>query len=70
MSSAGHVKADKSRYSKLVFNKYGDRYFLASAWTRSDGSIIQRSKRECLVRNEMAATKRVAEVAEIAAVNR
>ena len=63
-------KADKSRPAKLVFNKYGDQYFLQSAWTGSDGSIIQRSKRERLVRKEMAATRGVAEVVEIAAVNR
>lgn len=70
MSYAGHGKADKSRPTKLVFNKYGDQYFLQSAWTGSDGSIIQRSKRERLVRKEMAATRGVAEVVEIAAVNR
>ena len=70
MSYAAQGKADTSRPTKLVFDKYGDQYFLQSAWTGSDGSIIQRSKRERLVRKEMAATRGVAEVVEIAAVRR
>ena len=42
--------------SKLVFNKYGNQYFLSQVWIsgRSSGAELTRSTRERLLQHEMA----------------
>ena len=51
------VKArDFQQESRLVFNKYGDQYFLSQVWTsgRNDGEELARTRRERLLQREMA----------------
>ena|SRR5438045_807254 len=42
--------------SRLVFNRYGDRYFLSQLWIagRSNGEELTKASRERLLRSEMA----------------
>ena len=42
--------------SKLVFNKYGDQYFLSQVWIsgRSSGAEVAKTSRERLLQHEMA----------------
>jgi len=42
--------------SKLVFNKYGDQYFLSQVWIsgRSSGAEVAKTSRERLLQREMA----------------
>lgn len=50
-----------SRRSRMVFNKYGERYFLASIWdARGEGRILPQSASERSVRRETASIKKVA----------
>jgi hypothetical protein len=60
--------------SRLVFNRYGDQYFLAAAWMQGgQGHVLVKSHRERSLRNELAQNGRpvapaaVTVVAEIAA---
>jgi hypothetical protein len=48
---------DIQQDSKLVFNKYGDQYFLAQVWVagRTNGDELAKTSRERLRRREIAA---------------
>jgi len=47
---------DIQEQSKLVFNRYGDQYFLSQLWIagRSNGEELTKASRERLLRSEMA----------------
>ena len=47
---------ERQETSKLVFNRYGDQYFLAQVWTsgRVSGHGLQKSRKERLAEREMA----------------
>lgn len=66
------AKAGQSKHAKLVFNKYGDQYFLVSIWEGGrEGRALHRSGSERRVRRELASTKSgEPEVVLIAAVTR
>jgi hypothetical protein len=51
----------QSRRSRLVFNRYGERYFLASIWdSKGEGRILPQSADERSVRSETASIKNAA----------
>ena len=54
--------------SKLVFNKYGDQYFLSQVWIsgRSYGDELVKNRRERLLQREMAKSKAKVEAIAIA----
>lgn len=43
-----------SEKGKLVFRRYGNRYFLAEIWTAGEGQKLRKSKEEKAIENEMA----------------
>jgi hypothetical protein len=49
-------RRDIQAESKLVFNKYGDQYFLSQVWIagRTDGQELTKTSRERLLQREMA----------------
>ncbi|HEY0080155.1 MAG TPA: hypothetical protein VGB73_16210 [Pyrinomonadaceae bacterium] len=62
MASTRVVEATRtSRRSRMVFNKYGERYFLASIWdSRGEGRILPQSAGERNARRETASIKNAA----------
>src|SRR5207253_2417823 len=49
------VASGKSREAKLVFHKYGQRYFLAEVWSaQNDGRELNKSRQEKATEKEMA----------------
>jgi hypothetical protein len=40
-------------YGRLIFHKYGDQYFFASAWAGGEGKQVPQSKRERRLRKEL-----------------
>jgi hypothetical protein len=55
---------ERASASKLVFNRYGDRYFLSEFWTagRANGRKLIKSGEERALEREAAQTQRVAVV--------
>jgi len=50
--------------AKLVFNRYGDRYYFSQAWLAADntGMQVSRSRSEKATANELASIKRATEI--------
>jgi hypothetical protein len=50
--------------AKLVFNRYGDRYYLSQAWLAADntGMQVRKSRSEKATANELASIKRATEM--------
>jgi hypothetical protein len=44
---------ERPSYGRLVFHKYGDQYFFASAWAGDEGKQVSQSKRERRLRKEL-----------------
>lgn len=61
-------RRDIQDQSKLVFNRYGNQYFLAQVWIagRSSGEEVRQSTTERGIRRELAALRQKAERVEIA----
>ena len=61
-------RADIQNESKLVFNRYGNQYFLAQVWIagRTSGEEVRQSTTERGIRRELAALRQKPERIEIA----
>jgi hypothetical protein len=61
-------RTDIQNESKLVFNRYGNQYFLSQVWVagRSNGDEMRQSSTERGIRREMAALRQKPERVEIA----
>ena len=59
---------ETQQQSKLVFNRYGDQYFLSQAWMwgRSYGDELPRTRRERLLLREIAKRRAKSETIDIA----
>ncbi len=59
----------KTQVAKLVFNRYGDRYFFSQAWMPSDniGMQASKSRSEKHIARELAANRKAKESVTIAA---
>ena len=55
--TVGLSRKGNTEKGKLVFHRYGNRYFLAEIWAAGerDGQKLQKSKEEKAIENEMAA---------------
>ena len=51
-----NVMGGKSEHAKLVFHRYGERYFLAEVWDNESGRQIAPSKQERAIQRELAST--------------
>ena len=62
-------RTDIQNQSKLVFNRYGNQYFLSQVWIagRSSGEEVRQSSTERGIRRELAALKQRAGTVTIAA---
>ena len=59
---------DVQAESKLVFNRYGDQYFLSQVWIagRTDGQELARTSRERVLQREIARSKTKPEAIAVA----
>ncbi len=59
---------DVQAESKLVFNRYGDQYFLSQVWIagRTDGQELARTSRERVLQREIAKSKTKPEAIAVA----
>lgn len=48
-------KLNASEKSKLVFHRYGPRYFLAEIWVRGQGRQLLKGKEESVIESQLAA---------------
>lgn len=55
-AAESHRRTDKA--AQVVFNKYGDQYFLSSAWNAKHGRTLPASGRERNLRKELRAANR------------
>jgi hypothetical protein len=69
MVSTNSVIGKMQENAKLIFNRYGDRYFFAQAWLPADAVGLQapRSKHERAVAKEVAAIERKTETVALKA---
>ena len=68
VASSPLQRQDIQNESKLVFNRYGNQYFLAQVWIagRSSGDEVRKSATERGIRRELAALRQKPERVEIA----
>jgi hypothetical protein len=69
MVSTSSVIGRMQETAKLIFNRYGDRYFFAQAWMPADASGLQaaKSKHERAIAKEVAAIERKTETVALKA---
>ena len=62
------VQLDPAKTSKLVFNRYGNQYFLSEVWIagRSTGQQIRKTNAEKAIQRELTASRRMRERLDIA----
>lgn len=62
------VQLDPAKTSKLVFNRYGNQYFLSEVWIagRSTGQEIRKTNAEKAIQRELTASRRMRERLDIA----
>ena len=61
LSNALYGQSDKP---KLVFHRYGDRYFLAEIWDGDQGRMLVKSKQERAAQRELARTEKSSQTAK------
>ena len=61
LSSALYGQSSKP---KLVFHRYGDRYFLAEIWDGDQGRMLIKSKQERAAQRELARTEKSSQTAK------
>ena len=62
------VQLDPAKTSKLVFNRYGNQYFLSEVWIagRSTGQQIRKTNAEKAIQRELTASRRMRERLDVA----
>ena len=62
----------KKQAYTMVFHRYGDRYFLAQAWTPADNTGLQapRSRAERVIASQLASSERKTTTVALSRVDR